>query len=504
MARYKPVDRSARLLPVVLEEQIQPGTFEYALDRLVDGVLDLSRLDARFRNDETGAPAYDPRVLPKVVLLGYSRGLISSRAIERACRDNVVFIALSGDQMPAWTTIAKFVRELGDEIEPLFQEVLLVCDQLGLIGKEMFAIDGVKLPSNASKESSGTHAELAHKAKRYEKAAKKILAEHRSQDEGKGDEQRDPRQEKRVEALNREAARIRSFLQKTAPKRNARCQELKSNVTDPDSAKMATSKGVIQGYAAQAAVDSSHQVIVAAEVIGSGSEQQALLPMIEATDLFREPDTLITADAGYRSNENLKALEAQRIEALIADNGMRQRDERFKDQGRYKHGPDPLHDKSSDADNTGPKRFQPCDFAADLNNGTCICPAGKTLHQSGVPNRQNGRWNYRFKGKAEDCGPCELRGQCLRTPDRTPVRQVAIFLKGQPGPYEHTERMKQAIDSPKGRRRYGQRMGTVEPVFGNLRHNKQLNRFTLRGHKKVSTQWRLFCLVHNIEKIAGA
>ena len=119
MARYKPVDRSARLLPVVLEEQIQPGTFEYALDRLVDGVLDLSRLDARFRNDETGAPAYDPRVMLKVVLLGYSRGLISSRSIERACRDNVVFIALSGDQMPAWTTIAKFVRELGDEIEPL-------------------------------------------------------------------------------------------------------------------------------------------------------------------------------------------------------------------------------------------------------------------------------------------------------------------------------------------------------------------------------------------------
>ena len=309
MARYKPVDRSGRLLPVVLEEQIQPGTFEYSLDRLVDGVLDLSRLDVRFCNDETGAPAYDPRVLLKVVLQGYSRGLISSRAIERACRDNVVFIALSGDQMPAWTTIAKFVRELGDEIEPLFQEVLLVCDQLGLIGKEMFAIDGVKLPSNASKESSGTHAELAHKAKRYEKAAKKILAEHRSQDEGKGDEQRDPRQEKRLEALNREAARIRSFLQKTAPKRNARGQELKSNVTDPDSAKMATSKGVIQGYAAQAAVDSTHQVIVAADVVGSGSEQQALLPMIEATDLIREPDTLITADAGYHSNESLKALD---------------------------------------------------------------------------------------------------------------------------------------------------------------------------------------------------
>ena len=102
---------------------------------------------------------------------------------------------------------------------------------------------------------------------------------------------------------------------------------------------MATSKGVIQGYAAQAAVDSAHQVIVAADVIGSGSEQQALLPMVEATDLIREPDTLITADAGYHNEENLKKLDSQRVEALIADNGMRQRDERFKDQGKVQGRP---------------------------------------------------------------------------------------------------------------------------------------------------------------------
>jgi transposase len=81
MARYKPIDRNPRLLPVVLSEQIQPGTFEFALDHLVDNELDLSALDTRFRNDETRASAYDPRVMPKIVLLAYSRGLISSRRI---------------------------------------------------------------------------------------------------------------------------------------------------------------------------------------------------------------------------------------------------------------------------------------------------------------------------------------------------------------------------------------------------------------------------------------
>lgn len=90
MARYKPIDRNPRLLPVVPSEQIQPGSFEFALDHLIDNELDLSALDARFRNDETGTSAYDPRVMLKIVPLAYSRGRLSSRRIEAACLHNVV------------------------------------------------------------------------------------------------------------------------------------------------------------------------------------------------------------------------------------------------------------------------------------------------------------------------------------------------------------------------------------------------------------------------------
>jgi transposase len=183
MGRYKPVHRDPLLLPVVLAEQVQPGTFEFALDHLVDHELDVSALDARFRNDETGASAYDPRVMLKIVLLAYSRGLITSRRIEQACRQNVVFIAVSGDSQPSYSHIAKFVRELGDQVQPLFTQVLIKCDRQGLIGRQMFAIDGVKLPSNASKERSGTHAELRHRADRLDKAARKMIELHRSRDD---------------------------------------------------------------------------------------------------------------------------------------------------------------------------------------------------------------------------------------------------------------------------------------------------------------------------------
>ena len=501
MARYKPVHRDPLLLPVVLAEQIQPGTFEFALDHLVDSELDLSALDARFRNDETGASAYDPRVMLKIVLLAYSRGLITSRRIEAACRQNVLFMAISGDSQPSYTHIAKFVRELGEQILPLFTQVLITCDRQGLIGRQMFAIDGVKLPSNASKERSGTHAQLRHRADRLDKAARKMIELHRSRDEG-GDEGGGAAvRQQRIEALQKEAQATRDFLAREQQRRNRKGQELKSNVTDNDSAKMATGKGVIQGFAAQAAVDASHQVIVAAAVTGSGSEQSMLLPMIQLSEAVRARHTIVTADAGYHSQENIEALQQAGVPAMVADGQMRKRDERLAGQAHHRAKADPLHDKTR----TGaqPVRlFRPGDFIVDEQTNSCICPAGQRMYSSGSCCKINGRVAHKFKGTKASCGCCELRAQCLRHPHRSEVRQVAIFAKAQPGAHLATEVMKRAIDSARGRAIYSQRIATVEPVFANLRHNKRLDRFTLRGKEKVGTQWRLYCMVHNIEKLA--
>src|SRR3989304_6572759 len=182
MARYKHIDTSPRFLAVDLERQLLPGTFEHALNYLIDHEIDLKGFDARYCNDLTGAAAYPPAMLLKVVLFAYSRGMVSSRAIERACREHVAFIALSGDSAPHFTTLAAFVSTLSDEIAPLFGEVLLLCDRQGLIGREMFAIDGVKLPSNASKAKSGTRAEFRERATKLEAAAQAMLARHREND----------------------------------------------------------------------------------------------------------------------------------------------------------------------------------------------------------------------------------------------------------------------------------------------------------------------------------
>ena len=502
MARYKHIDTSPRFLAVDLQRQLIPGTFEHALNHLLDHEIDLSGFDTRYCNDATGAAAYPPAMLLKVILFAYSQSIVSSRDIERACREQVTFIALSGDSQPHFTTLAAFVATLGDDIARIFSQVLYICDRQGLIGREMFAIDGVKLPSNASKAKSGTRAEFEGQAVKLEAAAKQMLARHRTEDSKQVEPDLHAKAVQRITRLQQDAAQLRDWLATHPEDRKGSKGTLrKSNRTDNDSAKMATSKGVIQGYTGVAAVDAKHQIIVDAQAFGTGSEQELLVPVVKALQPLLTPDSLITADAGYHSEANLKQLAKLEVDALIADNGMRQRDERFKEQGKHKVKPDPLYDKGKPARKT--KHYQPQDFDYDPTQGTCICPAGKQLYQNGANCIHNGYTAVKFQGAQRDCIPCTQRDKCLRTPEKTKTRQVAFFRgKAQGTKESYTDKMKKRIDSPEGRARYGQRFATVEPVFGNLRYNKGLDRFTLRGRKKVDGQWKLFCLVHNIEKLA--
>jgi transposase len=502
MARYKAIDTSPRFLAVDLEKQLLPGSFEHAVHHLLDHEFDLSRFDTRYRNDQSGASAYPPVMLLKVILCAYAQGVVSSRGIERLCREHVTFIALSGDTAPHFTTLAAFVSNLDEEVAQLFAQVLYLCNRQGLIGREMFAIDGVKLPSNASKAKSGTRADFAHQADKLEAAAKKMLERHRENDRLPVEPDLAEKSRQRSESLQEEAAQLRQWLSANPQDRKGSKGAIrKSNRTDPESAKMATSKGVIQGYTGVAAVDAKHQIIIEAQAHGTGSEQELLLPVVRATQAQATPDTLYTADAGYHSERNLKALAQENINALIADNGMRQRDERFKDQGKHKAKPDPLYDKAHPK--KAARRYRPQDFTLDPETGICTCPAGKQLYRNGTNCIHNGHLATKYSGTLRDCLPCEQRAKCLRTPEKTQVRQVAFFRgKADTTEESDTDRMKKAIDSEEGRARYGRRFATVEPVFGNLRHNKQLNRFTLRGRKKVDTQWKLYCLVHNIEKLA--
>jgi hypothetical protein len=158
-----------------------------------------------------------------------------------------------------------------------------------------------------------------------------------------------------------------------------------------------------------------------------------------------------------------------------------------------------LHDKTRQS---GKQRlFGSSDFIIAPDQSHAICPAGQRLHRNGKDCIIGGYTAIKFRAPAAACKGCPLRTKCLRKPQSTRSRQVAVLTRkaGE----THSQRMRERIDSAWGREQYGQRFATVEPVFGNVRANKRLNRFTLRGQAKVDGQWKLFALVHNIEKWAN-
>jgi transposase len=507
MAKYKPYDYSQSvMLPLSLDEQLVPGTLEYAIHHIIEHRFDISCFNDRFSNDEVGRRAINPKILLKIVLLAYSRGIISSRPIERACRENIIFMALACGQTPDHSTIAAFVSSMEKEIGKVFSQVLLVCEEEGLLGGTHFSLDGLKLSSNAAKEWSGTHSDLKKKQIAIEKKVAEVIKEHRKRDRRKrklSDTEKE-RRKKRIHRLESKAKRIEKFLSEEKPKIGSQGKEIQSNVTDNESAKMATSHGVIQGYNANAMVDESHQVIVQAEAFGCVDDGRLMRPMLEGAknnfkaiglrkDILNQ--TALSADTGYYSIENLEACADENLDAYIPDRHFRQRDPRFSEARRYRRPTDKRHRRYQ-------KRwFTVDDFHFDDKTQKLICPAGHKLYKSGTNFiTSKGYIASKYKATITACRNCAIRKKCLRS-ESSLQRQVQITQGRRKGSL--MDYMKQKIDTIKGRAMYSKRLGIVEPVFGNIRAQKRMDRFTLRGKFKVQIQWMLYCIVHNVEKASN-
>ncbi|MEE9151674.1 MAG: IS1182 family transposase [Thermoplasmata archaeon] len=503
MAKYKGYNYSQEvLIPVSLEEQLIPGTLEFAIHTLVETRMNMAVFDDRYSNDETGCWAYDPKILLKVILFGYSRGLISSRKIERACRENVTFMALSCCQYPDHSTIAAFVSYMKDEILPLFRDVLLVCEQENLLGGTFFALDGCKLPSNASKEWSGTISDFRRKKEKMERKVVQLLEEQVETDKREREDEEGERssplsnRSRQIERLQKKAARIDRWLKDNDAKIGKQGREIKSNITDNDSAKMITSHGTIQGYNAQALVDSKKQVIVHAEAFGTGQDHDHIPPMVDGakgnmeaighSDKDYFANKTLVADTNYHSPTNLNKCKDERIDAYIPDKDFRKRDPRFATQERYRPKKE--------------KRFTLEDFHHHEATDHYVCPDGKVLTLQAKRVVMDGVIYRRYVADKKYCKDCQSRLRCIR--GRNAKRRIPNVPVGSV-PGNLTKEMAEKIDTEKGRHLYHQRIAMVEPVFSNIRFLKRLDRFTLRGKIKVNIQWILYCMVHNIGKIAA-
>jgi len=492
MARFKETNaRQGQFIPVIFEEQVLPGTIEYAICDILDHHVDLSALNARYKNDATGAPAVPPAVLLKLILVCYSKGIFTSRRMEQAVKTNVTLMAVAEGLTPDHATIARFVSSLGEAVSGIFVHVLIRCAQLDLVGGEVFALDGCKIPSNASKEYSGTFDELKRKREKLAAVLNDLMKKHRV---GDGDPEAEEERKKKYEE---KIAKLDEFLVSHEPRLGSVIRgqhEIKSNVTDNESAKMKTGHGIIQGYTGMAVVDDKAQVIVAAEAYGQGQEHGLLPPMVEQAEAnlkeagkreTMEGSTVI-ADTNYFSEGNCRYCEeGKKMDAYIPDQFFRNRDPRFgKDYPRRKAMRRNL--------------FSHDDFKYDEKANCYYCPEGNRLRYHGKFSNHGNQGRRYIIADAGRCAVCLLQARCLQRG----AKRKTICIIDIPRSKTFSEKMKEKIDSPHGREIYSRRMGIVEPVFANIKVHKGLSRFTLRTKKKVNAQWVLFCLVHNIGKIA--
>jgi transposase len=339
------------LLPPDMRSWLPEGDLALFVSDVVDE-LDLSAISAAYETgDGRGQPPYHPALMVKLLVYGYCIGTVSSRKLERATYRDVAFRVVTGDQQPDHDSIAEFRRRHLEARAQLFVQVLRLCQRAGLVTLGHVALDGTKLKANASKHKAMSYARMEETERRLEGEVRTLLAQAERVDAAEDAQYGPGRQgdELPAELARRESrlAKIRAAkaaLQAEAQARAAEAADAaraklaareqregrakgkpatvpdpaqaqpaptaQRNFTDPESRLMVdgATKEFVQGYNAQAAVDSQAQVIVACEVTQAAGDVEQFVPMLEQVigNVGQRP-AQVTADAGYFSEANLTA-----------------------------------------------------------------------------------------------------------------------------------------------------------------------------------------------------
>jgi hypothetical protein len=337
-------------------------------------------------------------------------------------------------------------------------------------------------------DMSGTKEDLGKRVDVYRKMAEKHLSRHKEADEkGEADEDTKERFEKRQKELSRRIEKLSSFFNSMEEKPGKCVKEVKSNATDNESAMIHSSKGFIQGYIGIAVSDSKNQIIVNAEAVGTANEGEHLpdvldnaIENLEKAGVKRDekkPRTFM-ADSNHFSEENLQACEERGVEALIPDS-----------------------QRKRDADATGRKHYEVLDFVYEEAENSYECPAGKKLSYKGITTLR-GKEVKMYQARLPDCKACAHFKKCIRTKKKhTEIIHGRMLMIGKSNaPGNLCSKMREKMATEEGKAKYSRRIQIVEPVFANIGYCKGLNRFMLRGKKKVNGQWLLYCMVHNLGK----
>ena len=452
----------ATLFPESLEDWVGEDNPVRVIDVYVDE-LDLAELGfAGVDPKTTGRPSYHPSVLLKLYIYGYLNAVHSSRRLEREAGRNVEVMWLMRRLAPDHKTIADFRKDNGPAICKVCARFVELCRRLGLFAEASVAIDGSKFKAVNNRDRNFTEAKIKRRMAQIEESVARYLHQLESADR----QERSKARAMKIDRLSEKIAKLQEEMQRleALDKQRLAQPDNQISLTDTDARSMATSgrgSGVV-GYNVQAAVDTTHHLIVAHEVTTSGSDRSQLAPMSKMTKAVLGVGKLdVVADRGdFTSEQILECVEADVTVTLP---------------------------KPQTSNNKLRGRFVKSDFRYVASKDVYICPAGETL-KFYYTNEEKGLTLRRYWTNA--CASCAIKSKCTTGAQRRITRWE----------HEHVlEDVQRRLDeNPQAMR---VRRETVEHPFGTLKARMGATHFLMKRLKNVKTEMAFAVLAYNLTRV---
>lgn len=455
------------LFPPSLHDFLPKDHLARVINEVVDE-LDLRELYDRY--SDLGCTAYHPQLMLKVLFYGYAMGERSSRVISHRLSSDVAYMYLSALQQPDFRTINRFRKDNLEILRGLFVQIVRFCVEMGMVSIGTIAIDGTKLKANASYRRTKRVRDLEEEITRIDQQIESILRESEEVDQREDEMMGEGESPYEVPDELRDKERLRERL-RGAKEKLLKKGSKEINLTDEEATTMLhLGYRADPSYNGQIAVEERQGVIVAATLSDNPADYEALEELVEQMEENTGDKPLeVLGDSGFSSYENLEYLEGKGIEGYMPDQGM----ESLR-KGSRRH-----------------QEFHRSRFRYDKTEDCYICPMGKPLPYRGLLRRE-GKPDIRIY-RGTGCAGCERRGECTKAAYRTISLDPREYLM---------EKMRVRLETQEGKKKYGKRKWMVEPVFGDMKQNRNYRGVLLRGKMKAMGEFLIMCIAHNLRKIA--
>jgi len=496
--------RQMMLLPPSLDELIEENHPVRIIDQVIDNVDD-SVLIKQYKGG--GTSSYHPRMLLKVMVYSYICNIYSSRRMEAALKENIHFMWLSGMSRPDHNTLNRFRSEkLKDVLKDIFAQVVMMLIDSGHVSLRDVYLDGTKIEANANRFTfvwgnaiKTSKARIADQLNELWAYTQKLAQEEMGDDTPTDFTPIDPEKVEETIARIDQALKGKDAIKEVKQKLNYARKHWPENLrrykqqeqllggrksyskTDPDATFMRMKEDYMKngqlkpGYNLQ--ISTSNQFILSYSLHHNANDTNTLASHLEQFGaLYGQYPEVLTADAGYGSEENYSILENKGIEAYVKYNYF------DKDQGKRTV--------------KSPFRLENMHYYSQTDSYRC--PGGQVIKKIGSRNRisDNGyKQTYQIY-QATNCQGCPMKEQCSKKGDNR-IFEINHQLS------QYKAKANAMLNSKEGLYHRSKRPVDVEPVFGNIKHNMGFKRFYLRGKRKVEVEAGLLALAHNLKKVAA-